>query len=136
MSVFGIKLNALNMLADWKKAQEQQSTTAALTGAVVAAQKCEKPPSDWVKINIDAALFADITGIGLGSIIRVMEGQFIGALSRRQDGLVQSREAEALCLKDTLLWLKDKGFARCIFETDCQILARACKDARGSSSMR
>lgn len=133
MSAFGIKANALNMLADWKKAHENQSTPAGSRGGQIACRKWEKPPVDWVKINVDAALFEDIGSIGLGSIVRGAEGRFIAAMSRRRAGLIPPREAEALCLKSALLWLQTMGYRKCIYETDSQILARACQGVSGSS---
>lgn len=51
----------------------------------------------------------------------------------RKTGLIPPREAEALCLKEALSWLKDKNFKKCIFETDSQTLARACKGVGGRS---
>lgn len=55
------------------------------------------------------------------------------AMSRRQDVLLPPREAEAVCLRETLIWLRDKGLRYCIFETDSQVLARACKGVNGIS---
>lgn len=55
------------------------------------------------------------------------------AMSRRQEILIQPREAEALCIKASLIWLKDKGIGKCVFETDSQVLARACKGTSGRS---
>ncbi|XP_074352002.1 uncharacterized protein LOC141691163 [Apium graveolens] len=121
------------IFADWKKAHEHQLAPTVSRGALIACRKWEKPPVDWVKINVDAALFEEIASIGLGSIVRGAEGQFIAAMSRRCEGLIPPREAEALCLKSTLLWLQTMGYRKCVFETDSQILARACQGVSDSS---
>lgn len=123
MSEFGIKAAALNLLADWKKAQEQQLTPGTRSRTLGAVCKWEKPQTSWVKMNLDAAFFEEIDCIGLGSVVRGADGQFIMAMHRRQQGLMAPREAEALCLKEALIWLKDKSFSKCNFETDSQFLA-------------
>lgn len=56
MSVFGIKAAA----------QEQQIMVGTMMVAPIVTKKWEKPQHPWVKINIDAALFADIECISLG----------------------------------------------------------------------
>lgn len=86
-----------------------------------------------MKVNINAAMFEDIGCIGLGSVVRGVNGQFMMARSRIKEGLVPSREAEALCLKKALSWLKNMNFRQCVFETDSQVLARACKEVYGRS---
>lgn len=105
-SVFGIKAAALNMLTEWRKAHEQQLTLGTSTGSAIVIRKWEKPQNPWVKINIDAAwvkinideaLFEDIDCIGLGSVVRGANGQFLMAMSSRQGALIPPREAEALC---------------------------------------
>lgn len=133
MSSFGIKATALNLLAEWKRAQDQQVITSTARGVPVVVTRWEKPQAPWVKINIDAALFEDLQCSGLGAVVRGADGQFIMARSKRQDMFVPPREAEACSLKEALFWLKDKGFQRCIFETDSQVLVRACKGGDGRS---
>lgn len=64
----------------------------------------------------------------LGSVVRGLNGQFVIARSTKKTGLIPPREAEALCIKKTLSRLKDKSFKKCVFETDSQILVRACKE--------
>lgn len=132
-SVFGIKTAAMNMFSDWKIAQEQQFAAGDGRGVQLVVKKWEKPPDGWVKINVDAAIFADIESVGLGIVVRGSNGQFIAAKSCRREGLFPPREAEALALQNALLWLKEEGHKNCIFETDSQVLVRACKSATGSS---
>lgn len=58
-----------------------------------------------MKVNIDAALFEDVDCIGLASIVRGANGQFLMAMSKRQEALLPPREAEGVCLRETLTWL-------------------------------
>ena len=124
---------AANLLVEWRKAQAEKVSDLSHGRAPIAICKWVKPQQHWVKINIDAALFEDIGCIGMGSVVRGADGQFLMARSMRREGLIPPREAEALCLKEALSWIKDKNFRRCVFETDCQVLARACKGVNGKS---
>ncbi|XP_074361914.1 uncharacterized protein LOC141702127 [Apium graveolens] len=124
---------AANLLIEWRKAQAEKLCDVSHTRRPIAVSTWEKPQQNWVKINIDAALFEDIGYVGMGSIVRGADGQFLLARSVRREGLVPPREAEALSLKEALSWLKDKDFRRCIFETDSQVLAKACNGVTGRS---
>lgn len=53
--------------------------------------------------------------------------------NRRHDDLVPPREGEALGLNEGLSWMKGKSFRKCMFETDSQILAQACKGSHDNS---
>ncbi|XP_074327738.1 uncharacterized protein LOC141665650 [Apium graveolens] len=133
MSSFGIKAAVSNLLIKWRKAQDEKLCDVSHTRRSIAVSKWEKPQQNWVKINIDAALFEDIGYVGMGSIVRGADGQFLLAHSVRREGMVPPREAEALSLKEALSWLKDKDFRRCIFETDSQVLAKAYNSVTGRS---
>lgn len=78
----------------------------------------------WVKINVDDAVFSDINCIGVGSVIRDECGTFVRARCRRIEGLLNPREAEAVGLKETLSWVKNLNFKKCVFKTD----AKECAD--------
>ncbi|XP_074346278.1 uncharacterized protein LOC141685053 [Apium graveolens] len=110
MSSFGIKAAATNLLTEWRKAQAEKLCDVSHTRRPIVVSKWEKPQQNWVKINIDAALFEDIGYIGMGSIVRGTDVQFLLARSVRREGLVPPREVEALSLKEALSWLKDKDF--------------------------
>lgn len=112
-----------------KRAQQEKVAGRGHTEGSNVPRSWEKPPLNWVKINVDAALFGSENCIGLGMIVRDAAGNFIMARSRKQENLVPLREAEAMCLKEALSWMKGKGFHKCIFETDSQVLAQACKVA-------
>lgn len=101
--------------------------------ATITVKKWKRPRTGRVKKNIDDALFESIECIGLGIVIRGSEGQFIMARSVRKACLIPPRKDEVLCLKEALSWLKDMSFKKCMYETDSQVLARACKGVGGKS---
>lgn len=86
-----------------------------------------------MKVNIDAAIFEATGSVGLSSVVRDEAGAFIRARVHRTNAKLQSREAEALSLKEALSWMKDLSFKSCMFETDAKLLADACKGVQGRS---
>lgn len=86
-----------------------------------------------MKINFDAEIFQDIKCSGLGSVIKDEHGTFLRARSRRMDIMLQTKEAQAMSLKEAHAWTKEMGFQRCIFEIDSMLLVKACKREHGRS---
>ncbi|KAI7981836.1 Uncharacterized protein LOK49_Contig11G00008 [Camellia lanceoleosa] len=75
-------------------------------GALVQGLRVCPPPSRWrppslgmVKINFDAATFADLKSIGVGVIVRETHGRVIAAMSERLPHWVDAVCAEALASK-------------------------------------
>lgn len=122
---------ALNLLRDWKTTRVER--TKAATASNGNEKRWQAPRSSWIKINVDAAIFADIGAIGIGGVVRDEHGEFIRAMCKQMTGSWSPREAEALSLKEILCWMKQFGFARCIVETDSKLLADACNGSSGRS---
>ncbi|XP_074336657.1 uncharacterized protein LOC141673820 [Apium graveolens] len=97
---------------------------------VIADKKCRKPPEDWFKVNVDEARACN-GYIGFGCVIRNSQGKFIGARCGRIRGNWSPKEAEALSLKEAIIWTRQLSLDRCIFETDSQSLASACYGEEG-----
>lgn len=91
----------------------------------------KKPQNPWVKVNIDAALFKDLDCTVMGCVVRGSSGQFIMAKHMKQKGIMSPREAEALYIRETLLWAREKNLTKCIFETNSHVLVQVCKRAGG-----
>lgn len=66
-------------------------------------------------------------------MVRDEDGRFIRARRRRLEGLWTPREAEAISLKEAMIWTKARGLRRCIFETDAKLLADAYNGVTGNS---
>ncbi|KAG5049000.1 hypothetical protein JHK85_010103 [Glycine max] len=92
-----------------------QPTTRAII------QEWEKPSSDFLKLNIDAALFTDQHSFGLGLCIRDHSGGFVRARSFLLQGNPDPREAEVLGLLYALQWVSDFRVDKIIFELDSKI---------------
>lgn len=131
VSVFGIKNDVLNLLAEWKTAQAQNTRSNIATNS--RSRSWQRPQEGWVKVNLDAAVFESISAIGVGGVIRDESGRLLRAMCTQIPGVWSPREAEALSLKEVLSLVKNNGFTRCIFETDSKLLADACQNGSGRS---
>lgn len=69
---------ALNLLHEWKKNQPVNIDKSRRTQQ--PRKRWNKPPEDWVKINVDATCQAQ-GSIGLGCVVRDARGEFIRARS-------------------------------------------------------
>lgn len=128
--MFGVRSMALNLLTEWKRAQETD-------GNKVKQQRTRKswskPPADWVKINIDAACRPGEEFVGLGCVMRDSRGRFIRARSNKVRGMNQAREAKVLSLKEALTWTKTWRNTKCIFEMDAKLLIEVIYGPKGNS---
>lgn len=132
MSVFGIKAMACNVVADRRRARNQDGI-----GSDKRTEHCKtwtKPPADWIKINIDASYKAGETSIGVGCVVRDNNGKFIRARTNLLCGTTNSRETEAYGLKEALEWTRMWRTTRCIFESDAKLLVDAFQRDRGRSN--
>lgn len=130
-SVFGTKSFALNMLADWDKSCSEEKQNQ------VRSQQSNKhwckPPTGWVKINVDAACREGTCQIGVACVVRDEHGKFLRVRVNLIQGRAYAREAEALSLKEALSWVKDWRVDKCIFESDAKLLVDAFSGRQGRS---
>ncbi|KAL8095164.1 hypothetical protein AgCh_036571 [Apium graveolens] len=120
----------MNLLADWKEAQQASCQTGH------KGDKCDlvwkKPKEGRVKLNTDAAVFND-GSIGVGCVLRDAQGRFLGARSCRKAGAWTPREAEAIGMKEALSWMLTWKHNHCVVETDSKNLVDACNGRRGEA---
>lgn len=83
------------------------------------------PTMGCFKMNIDAAVFAEIKMSGAGAIIRDEEGEVLGSLSCPIPGERSPLEAEAMALLYSLQWLRDLSIHGVIVAMDCLQVVQA-----------
>lgn len=77
------------------------------------------PPSDeFIKINWDAAINEKERCIGLGIVARDCMGEFMGAKCIMKPIVVEARLAEAMAALWAVLYGKEAGFQKIVFEGD------------------
>lgn len=71
--------------------------------------------------------------MGLGCVGRGENGDFLMACSRNYQGIFTPQETEELSLKEAICWAIDKGYKRCIFEVDAQLVIEVIQGNMGRS---
>lgn len=112
ITVFGVKDLGLNLLADWRRTKETGNSSRGCKP--IYSRSWEKPPEEWVKVNIGAACRNGTDFVGVGCVMRDGMGQFMRARSNLVRGRMHAREAEAISLKEALSWTKEWGANKCI----------------------
>ena len=79
----------------------------------------EKPPEDFLMVNVDASYDENRDSGSTGVIIRDCSGDMIVAASRYIPHLVDAPMAEAFALKDGLMLSQQIGGNRIIIQSDC-----------------
>ena len=88
--------------------QEVQSSLAVPLSRPCFLQNWKPPAGQLFKLNFDAAIFND--GSGVGAVIRKAVGEFMAALSTRGDAMADSEEAEVRACRKALEFAIDAGF--------------------------
>ncbi|KAJ9554109.1 hypothetical protein OSB04_018154 [Centaurea solstitialis] len=88
-----------------------------------------KPPRpDFLKCNVDATVPDNNSSAGFGAVIRNHKGEFIAAKATPISSRPPVRECEALAIRDTILWVANRGESNVVFETDAKVVADAIYD--------
>jgi len=95
------------------------------TDAQIVDRTWTKPPTEWIKCNVDCALFEAEGQFGVGICFRDNLGRLLQAHSMTFPYVATAAECEATALQQAIQIALDKGFNRVAFETDCQVVANA-----------
>ncbi|RHN48105.1 hypothetical protein MtrunA17_Chr7g0260151 [Medicago truncatula] len=126
---FSVQL-AREVLLQWQAAringslqsQVQQSNLQHQHSQQQMVQVWQSPNEDYVKCNVDAALFGEQRCFGIGMCLRNHQGHFIKALTKWYEGTPPPQEAEALGLRDAIIWLGHLGMSKVHTELDCKLV--------------
>ncbi|XP_073120922.1 uncharacterized protein [Henckelia pumila] len=80
------------------------------------------PPENFVKCNVDAALFKDPPRMGYGCIIRDASGAIINAKYGCFQGNFLSSTVEALGVREALSWIKELKLINVIIKSDALLV--------------
>ena len=110
-------------LQDWRRARAgAPSSTAQRThGPLIWS----RPLGGRWKCNLNAAMFRDLSAIGLGMVMRMNDGQFYVCKTLLLPLSYSVKEAEALALRETLLWAFSLKLVDMEFETDSLLVVNS-----------
>lgn len=82
-----------------------------------------------VKINGDAAIFKYFTNYSYAFVVRDHEGKLIKEKSSSLQGIVAPEFAEALCIREALIWVKNQDLRHVEIESDCLQIIQAIRSS-------
>nr|XP_023927696.1 uncharacterized protein LOC112039084 [Quercus suber] len=85
------------------------------------------PPTDWVKVNFDGAVFQESGEAGLGTIIHNDHGLVMATLTQVIPLLTLVEMVEVLAAQRALIFAKELGFDHVILEGESKIAVQAMK---------
>nr|XP_023914280.1 uncharacterized protein LOC112025826 [Quercus suber] len=94
--------------------------------------KWRPPPSSFLKVNFDGAVFQDEVVAGVGVIIQDEKGQVIGFTARKIPLTLSIAAIEAFAAITTLKFAHDFGLSSLILEGDSEVVINALKSEEDS----
>lgn len=82
----------------------------------------QKPPSGWIKANVDAAFYSRDSSAASGVVIRDEDGRTCGGRAKWYEFCLNALTAEATACRDGLQLAQERGVQHLQLETDCQVL--------------
>ncbi|MCH88735.1 RNA-directed DNA polymerase (Reverse transcriptase), partial [Trifolium medium] len=110
---------AQGTLQAWQQAQTTVARSVTAEQQRHAAS-WQPPHPEFVKCNIDAAIFSTEKKIGMGACVRDATGRFIIAMSSYINGVMTPAEGEAWALQQGITWMAMLGYQKVCFELDCK----------------
>ena len=86
------------------------------------------PQGQTFKANVDGAVFVELKAVGIGVVIRDMEGKVKAALCKKINALLGLVEAEAKAFEMGIQLTKDMGIRDVLIEGDSLIVQRALNE--------
>ena len=110
-------------LQDWRRARAGAPSSAIQRTHGPLTWSC--PLGGRWKCNLDAAMFRDLSAIGMGMVMRRNDGQFYACKTLLMPLSCSVKEAEALALREALLWALSLKLVDVEFETDSLLVVNS-----------
>ena len=110
-------------LQDWRRARAGASSSA--TQRAHSPLTWSRPLGGHWKCNLDAAMFRDLSAIGLGMVMRRNDGQFYACKTLLLPLSYSVKEAEALAHREALLWALSLKLVDVEFESDSLLVVNS-----------
>lgn len=119
---------SVSVLANWSKLQgNQPHTIAACLEDKDGASVWLKRAVSMIKINVDAAIFSAFGTFSVAGIAKDSDGVLIEAFSKCQIGQLAPELAEAIGIKEAIIWIKRKRWKSILLETDSLLVVQALR---------
>ncbi|XP_023882197.1 uncharacterized protein LOC111994540 [Quercus suber] len=119
-----------DLLNEFNKAQEQLH----ISSLIHPVQQWEPPMGLSYKVNVDAAMFADIKASGIGVVVRNEKAEVMASLTAKGPPVQDSEEAEVLACRKALEFAVDAGFMDVVLEGDNMNVMRSISSGSANRS--
>uniref|UniRef100_A0A803NT91 Reverse transcriptase n=1 Tax=Cannabis sativa TaxID=3483 RepID=A0A803NT91_CANSA len=127
---------ATGYLEQWKNAQNSRIETSwSGLKADDGAEHWTVPNVNFIKVNVDAALFDGGNKYGCGLVARDHYGMLIEGKMVLFSGSVTPEVAEFIGIREALSWIKSHNWQHVTLETDCLTVVRAIRSEVNMISM-
>lgn len=123
---------ALIFLQEWTNVHPIEEEVSASSSQISI---WSKPPTGYLKINVDAGIDFTARKMGLGMVIRDSDGDLIAARMIPWPTVYEPGEAEALTIREALKWIKSFSLDRIQVESDCLQVVNAIHNCHLLSSL-
>ena len=121
---------AVNNLQEFQLA----SSPPQRVSPTVSPSKWSPPPSGWLKVNFDGAIFSSKSLAGLGAIVRNDKGLVMAAYSQTIPLPTSVETVEVLAVRSAVSLAKELNFDQVIIEGDTDVIIKAINSGGFSSS--
>ncbi|XP_060965020.1 uncharacterized protein LOC133034003 [Cannabis sativa] len=114
-----VVLSARSFLDQFRFAQSR--TTSSLSNSSIGLSSRVHwitPISDQIKVNVDSALFNDVSRFGMGCLACNHVGQVLEAFTSSREGIVGPEIAEIIGIKEAVNWIQRHNLQNVLLETD------------------
>ncbi|XP_030486875.2 uncharacterized protein LOC115703783 [Cannabis sativa] len=121
-----VVLSARSFLDQFRFAQSR--TTSSLSNSSIGLSSRVHwtiPISDRIKVNVDGALFNDVSRFGMGCLARNHAGQVLEAFTSSEEGIVRPEIVEIIGIKEALSWIRRHNWQNVLLETDSLVCVQA-----------
>ncbi|XP_040989052.1 uncharacterized protein LOC121236684 [Juglans microcarpa x Juglans regia] len=111
----------VNQVIDYAfSAQKSFSELKQVPQSMVRAfYEWKPPPSNWLKLNVDGAVFDEINKAGVGLVLRDGKGNVMLAASKIEYEVSDAQAIELLAIFRALQLCANMGIQRLLLESDC-----------------
>ncbi|XP_060960654.1 uncharacterized protein LOC133031222 [Cannabis sativa] len=130
-----ILASARTTLDHWRKAQDNTCLSSLFfKNKGDGAELWTKPDSNNIKVNVNAALFAQDNSYGFGIVARDSQGKLIEAKTYYHGGDFSAETIEAIGIKEALSWIKNKKWQNVQVETDSMVTVQGIRSNQKMNS--
>ncbi|XP_024636060.1 uncharacterized protein [Medicago truncatula] len=123
---------ARELLFQWQAARNSATTQVQQSPQDTIAW--QPPAAGFLKCNVDAAIFSEQNRFGTGMCVRDQRGRFLKAATNWYEGCPPPQEAEAVGLRDAILWLGQLELSNVQLELDCKLVVDSIYDKNNNQA--